>query len=219
MSSKKYFNYTKENLRNALEAVKSGTPCATAAKQFNVPRTTLIGKLKGIYPEDCRSGAATVLKPEEEDLLEKWIFNLGKLGFPVTKFQLVDSVALLVKTLKRPNKFSGGRPGRHWFEGFLRRHPQITKRITQNLTVSRAAVTKTKIENWFQEINHYFESSKININDPRRIFNADETALFLSPKGNRVLVQKGSKSVYDRSGDEKECLTVLFTGKYIILRT
>ncbi|KAI4454373.1 hypothetical protein MML48_9g00011248 [Holotrichia oblita] len=207
----KYYKYTQENLNNALDAIKSGLPCATAAKKYNVPRTTLIGKIKGIYPENCRSGVSTILNPEEEELLEKWIINMGKLGFPVTKSQLTDSVALLVKNLKRPNNFADGRPGRHWFEGFLRRHPQITERVTQNLSTSRGAVTKPKIEKWFEEIDDFFKSSKINIVDPRRIFNTDESALFLSPKGNKVLVKKGSKTVYDRSGDDKECLTVLIT--------
>ncbi|KAI4456835.1 unkempt family member [Holotrichia oblita] len=176
----KYYKYTQENLNNALDAIKSGLPCATAAKKYNVPRTTLIGKIKGIYPENCRSGVSTILNPEEEELLEKWIINMGKLGFPVTKSQLTDSVALLVKNLKRPNNFADGRPGRHWFEGFLRRHPQITERVTQNLSTSRGAVTKPKIEKWFEEIDDFFKSSKINIVDPRRIFNTDESALFLS---------------------------------------
>jgi hypothetical protein len=34
----------------------------------------------------------------------------------------------------------------------------------------------------------------------------------LSPKGRKVLAKKGSKSLHDRSGDDKECLTVLITG-------
>lgn len=36
--------------------------------------------------------------------------------------------------------------------------------------------------------------------------------MFLSPKGNRVLTKRGTKTVYDRAGDEKESLTVLVTG-------
>lgn len=138
---------------------------------------------------------------------------MAKMGFPITRLQLLDSVAILVTKLKRPNTFNDGRPGRHWYEGFLKRHPEITQRMSQNLCASRAAVTELKLKNWFDEIKNYFEEQKIQIDEPERVFNADESAFFLSPKGSSVLAQKGSKIVYDRSGDERECLTVLITGK------
>lgn len=183
MSTRKYYKYTKENLKNALEAVKLGLPCATAAKQYNVPRTTLIGKIKGIYPEECRSGASAVLTSDEENLLETWFISMGRMGFPVTREQLLDSVTMLVKQLQRPNKFADGRPGRHWFEGFSQRHPQISMRLTQNLSSSRASVTKDTIRNWFKEIQEYFSESNIHIKDPKRIFNTDESAFFFITGG------------------------------------
>lgn len=49
------------------------------------------------------------------------------------------------------------------------------------------------------------------INDPTRIFNADESAFYLQPKAGRVIVRKGEKNVYIASRDEKENLTVLIT--------
>ncbi|KAK5638761.1 hypothetical protein RI129_013056 [Pyrocoelia pectoralis] len=45
------------------------------------------------------------------------------------------------------------------------------------------------------------------VSDPSRIFNCDETAVFLSPKEDKVLVKKGDKAVYNFiNNDEKECL-------------
>jgi hypothetical protein len=210
--SKKIFKYSQEDLTRALNAIKNGTPCATASKLYKIPRTTLIGKIKGIYPEECRSGAPSVLTANEENILSEWIINMGRMGFPVSKDQLLDSVSLLVKNLGRSNHFTNGRPGRHWYELFSKRHPDISERIAQNLCASRAAVTKSKIQNWHKEVEDYFISSGINITDPKRIFNTDESAFFLSPKGRKVLAKKGSKSLHDRSGDDKECLTVLITG-------
>lgn len=47
--------------------------------------------------------------------------------------------------------------------------------------------------------------------DKSRVFNRDESAFFLSPKGERVLVKKGKKTVYTFTrNSDKECLTVLF---------
>lgn len=214
MSTKKYYKYSQNDLKAALVAIKNGTPCATAAKIYNIPRTTLLGKIKGTYPEECRSGVSTILTQEEERLLCKWIIDMAKMGFPVTKLQLLDSVTILVRQLDRPNSFTNGRPGRHWYEGFLNRNYEITQRMAQNLTATRALVTERSIRSWFKEIHQYFIETNTFITDPQRIFNADESAFFLSPKGNHVLAKKGSKAVYNRVGaDDKECLTVLVTGK------
>ncbi|KAI4463191.1 tc5 transposase dna-binding domain [Holotrichia oblita] len=165
-----------------------------ASKLYNVPRTTLTGKIKGTYLEECNSGVSTVLTSREDDILVNWILNMAKMGFPINKDQLLDSVTMLRRELKRHNKFNDGRPGRHWFEELLKRHPQISLRMSENLTASRVAVTAASIKNWFDEVQKYFISTNTFVNDPNRIFNADEPAFFLFPKGNAVLAKKGSNA-------------------------
>lgn len=45
------------------------------------------------------------------------------------------------------------------------------------------------------------------------VLNADEPAFFFNPKGSRVLVKRGDKTVYQQVNfDEKEYLTVLKIG-------
>ncbi|XP_063907880.1 uncharacterized protein LOC135126021 [Zophobas morio] len=212
MAMRKNLKYSEDSMRQALHDVKSGMPVARAAKKYNVPRITLYYKKMGKYPEDRRIGAPTVLTVAEEQALVKWCFFLSDRGFPVTKNQLLDSVQLLIKTMKRPNPFQNNRPGRHWYELFLKRHPRVSSRTPQNLTSSRTNVTEENIRHWFIEITEYFIQNDLMdaMSDPTRVYNADETAFFLSPKGSRVLVRKGQKSVYSFvANDEKECLTSL----------
>lgn len=46
--------------------------------------------------------------------------------------------------------------------------------------------------------------------DPSRIFNCDETAVYLAPKGNKVLARCGDKNVYQSLANcEKENVTFL----------
>lgn len=46
----------------------------------------------------------------------------------------------------------------------------------------------------------------------KRVFNTDETAFFLCPKGIKALIRKGDKTAYNFiNNDEKECLTTLIT--------
>lgn len=209
------FNYTEDQMKNALEAVANGMPISTASKLYNVPRITLMYKHKGKSPIERKMGPETILTKEEERQLVRWIFHVGDSGFPVTKVQLLDSVQVLLKNLKRTNCFNHGRPGRHWYESFLKRHPNIATRVSQNLTHSRATVTEEKIRKWFSEVKTYLtENNLLNIlEEPQRVFNCDETAFFLSPKESKVLVRKGDKAIYNFiNSDEKECITTLVTG-------
>ncbi|KAJ8911264.1 hypothetical protein NQ315_015267 [Exocentrus adspersus] len=57
------------------------------------------------------------------------------------------------------------------------------------------------------------DNNDIQINDPRRVFNADEVGFCLAPKGKQALVQKGSKAVYNyANANERESITTLVTG-------
>lgn len=215
-SKKKYFTYSKQNLNDALEAVSKGLTIRAASKQFQVPFSTIKCKAKGIYAIGKKSGPSTILTSEEEQKLVEWILFIGKKGFPFTKDMLLDSVVLLIKELKRKNPFTDGRPGRHWFEAFLRRHPELSVRTPQNLCNRRAQVTEEKLRNWFQEVEDYLKSENLLDIDRSRIFNCDESAFFLNPKGNKVITDKKSKGVYNLVGaNDKECLTVLITGNIL----
>ena len=44
-----------------------------------------------------------------------------------------------------------------------------------------------------------------------RVFNLDESAFFLAPKTNKVIVRRGQKAVYSLCLDNKDCLTALIT--------
>ncbi|XP_051168142.1 uncharacterized protein LOC127285953 [Leptopilina boulardi] len=199
----------------ALKDVENGMTLSAASKLYNVPRTTLWDKYHGRSPVERKMGPECVLSKEEETLLVQWMFDVGKCGFPVTKEQLLDSVQLLVKELKKSTCFTNGRPGRAWYDAFRKRHPEISQRVSQNLTKNRASLTENKIRGWFKEITEYFEENLLSslLADGSRIFNCDETAFFLCPKGNHVLVKKGDKAVYNFvNSDEKECITTLING-------
>lgn len=160
-------------------------------------------------------GPPTILSKEEEERIVQWMFTRAKVGFPVTKNNLLDSVSNFLKKIQRPNPFTQGVPERSWFESFLKRHPNISVRMAQNLTSSRANVTKENLIHWSSEVQHYLQDNNLMeiFEEPSRVFNADEAAFFLNPKGSKVLVPRGFKSVYKIvNPDEKECLTVLMNG-------
>lgn len=207
--------YTDDDVQKALEDIKNGAKIQSTAKKHGIPRSTLSDKVSGKSPRVRKMGPETILSIEEENVLERWVLHLAAAGFPVSKDQLLDRVQELFKKTGKVTPFIDGRPGRHWYLSFLKRHPIISKRITQNLTNARANVTEQNIRKWFAEVHQFLlDNHCLDIlDDPDRIFNTDETAFFFSPKGGTVLAKKGQKAVYSHiNNDEKECLTVLFTG-------
>lgn len=208
-------NYTKEQMAKAIEEVRKGEKISVAATRYGVPRITVHNKITGKSPIDCSLGPATVLTYEEERVLVKWIGFMAEKHFPVTKEQLLDSVQKIISEKNLDScPFTNNRPGKKWYSSFLKRHPDLSERTAQNLSKARDEVTEEDILRWFEVIKGYLENKDLLevINDPKRIFNTDESAFYLQPKAGRVIVRKGEKNVYTASGDEKENLTVLVTG-------
>ncbi|CAK1579786.1 unnamed protein product [Parnassius mnemosyne] len=211
----KMFCYSEADMEAAIEECRRGVPTATAAKKFGVPRVTLLNKIKGKTPIKRKMGRNCYMTEEIEKMLVTWAKAMVKQGFPIGKDNLQDSVKKIVDDLNLETPFKNGRPGKRWYSSFLKRHPDLITRHPQNLTTSRASVTTSQLKNWFEEVNIYLNDNNYRdiLNEPQRIFNMDETAFFLNPKGNKVLAPKGEKSVYQQiNADEKECFTVLLGG-------
>lgn len=66
---------------------------------------------------------------------------------------------------------------------------------------------------WFLEIWNYVEEKGLSsfFENPKRIHNADEMILFLTPKGQKVLARKGDRIHNIAGNDDKECITALIT--------
>ena len=61
--------YSNESMNAAIRAVMYGMSKRSAAKQFDVPRTTLNDKISGRYREGKRRGRDPFLKEDEESAL------------------------------------------------------------------------------------------------------------------------------------------------------
>lgn len=110
---------------------------------------------------------------------------------------------MLIRSLKRISTFVNDRPGRHWYEGFLRRHTNLVKRMAENLTVRRAEVIENALRNWFNEVTNYFSSKELLNIAPERIF-CDEAAFLFNLKESSVLTEKGQKNVYKIEGNNEK---------------
>lgn len=207
--------YPEASLTAALTAIRSGNGMSIreAARQFGVPKTTIIDRLHGRVKEGVRKmGSPTILTTVEESQLENWLKQLAKTGFPQKKNDLINTVQKIITKEKRETPFKEGRPGEKWYSGFLKRHPDLTLREPEGLTRSRAIITEEYIRKWFKELIEYVAEHNLEevFNDPRRVLNGDETSFAMCPKTGKVLAPKGWKNIYElKKASEKETITVL----------
>lgn len=173
--------YKSENLELAVSEVRAGTSLRKAAEKFGVPRSTLndriLGKNGGVV------GAPTALPKAWEDDLVKWLIGMSERGFPLTPKILLDVVQMGVSSSGLLTSFDENRPGRGWLRGFLDRHPQLSRRSAEGISRARAAVTADRILSWFEELDAFVRTNQLEdvFTNPRRVLNADETSIRLSP--------------------------------------
>lgn len=161
-----------------------------------------------------KMGPKTFLEPSIENKIVKCLFTLAEAGFPLTKAQLLDNVAILASQQEN-NPFKNGRPGDTWFKLFCARHPALAIRVAQNISKSRAQVTEENLREWFKRTRRFCETWNCcdALEDPKRIYNLDETAFFLSPEPGKVMAKKGAKTVYNVTrASDRQCTTVLMGG-------
>ncbi|XP_063217115.1 uncharacterized protein LOC134527954 [Bacillus rossius redtenbacheri] len=210
---KEFFKYSEENLKAAIDAVQSGnSSIRKAAKDYGVPFSTLNNKVKGKVPLQRKMGPSSILSEAEENLLVCWIHAYAKKGFPIKRITLFETVRDIVLSDQRPTPFKDGQPGIKWFKSFLKRHPTLSERYAESINTARATVTEESLRQWFHELKGFLEQENhLDIlNDPSRIYNADESGFETCPKTGKVLGPVSFDNLYEvKSGNEKEAITVM----------
>ncbi|CAG5014492.1 unnamed protein product [Parnassius apollo] len=130
-------------------------------------------------------------------------------GFPRKSDDVLDTVQKYSTENPKETPFVNNRP-----KAFLKRHPTLIPRNSERVTKANASIAECDIKKWFQEIrNHLTSENHLDIvQDPRRVFNADETGFQAYPTTARILAAKGDKNVYAvQQRNPTESVTVLFT--------
>lgn len=101
--------------------------------------------------------------------------------------------------------------GRSWFDCFKKRNKFVFRK-SEALSKSSDCVTMESIIEWFSmvEMDLCSDGFISILEDPSRIFNADDSFFLLNPSQGAVVVPKGTINVYEaKNGSEKEGITVM----------
>ena len=186
------------------------------AQKYGIPKSTLRDHLQR-NSKKVGAGGPTVLTPDIEREIALTCTTLADMGYGLTK-DLVEVVIYdYLKENDIPNPFTGGVPGRDWWQRFLKRWPRLSERKPQHLSKKRAQAGNGDIINaWFDKLDEVFSSAGLDPHNPSvasRLWNCDETAFCTSPAAIKLLAQRGSRTVHEIGGDSgHQYITVLCGG-------
>lgn len=195
-------SWSPSKMRAAISAVRDGSMgCKKASKVFGVPRTTLkrrVNNLNVDAVEDKKvlGSKRPVFNNEQEQELVNYALKMESMFYGLTvkdvrqlAFQLAER-----NQLTHPFNKNTGLAGEDWFEGFKKRHPEISLRSPEATSIARAQGFNAV------SVNKFFEILKSVLEDKNfpshRIFNVDETGITtVQTRSNKVLARKGTKQV------------------------
>ena len=174
------------------------------SRLYNVPLETLRRRLNGTVATDCRPGPNKVLTEEEETKFADYLLQMSEMGCGLTREGVMGLAYSIVEKSKRPHPFQNGSAGRAWFEGFMRRRPNLTIRSPQSLSYCQPiSANKETITDFFGKLGSFY--GKLNlVTKPMQIFNCDETGVTVVFKPNKVIAELGKRNVYALSAAERE---------------
>ena len=159
-----------------------------SSRLYNVLLETL-RRVNGMVAIDCRPGPITVLTEEEETKLADYLLRMSEMGYGLTREGVMGLAYSIVEKSKRP-PFQNGSVGGTWFEGFMRRKPNLMIRSPQSLSYCRAVfANKETITDFCGKLGSLY--GKLNlVSKPMQIFNCNETGVTIVAKQSHCRVRE-----------------------------
>ena len=125
---------------------EKGISVYRAAREYRVLESTLRDIQLGIQPADYlpNHGPALLFSQEEEKSLVDHIDYMCNIGYGYYRQAFLDTAFLYIVIL---NKKSTGDPSfkQSWYQGFIKRWPQIRFAKPENLAINRAKATSKEV--------------------------------------------------------------------------
>ena len=202
--SVKYKTWNEESLRKAAMDVQKGVSIRRAAEVYDVPRSTLHDRVSGKVNFGSRSGPDKYLTDEEEEEMVCFLNICATLGYARSKKQVVSLVQFLVSAKGLNVKVSDG-----WWQGFVKRHGNLTLRAAEPLAYARAISSQPEVLNqYYTVLEETLEKHEL-FDKPCQIYNLDETGMPLDPRPPKVVCPKGTKHAQSIGSGSKAQITAL----------
>jgi len=211
-------NFISQNLRGkwsvdvmkeAVQAVVNGMNLKSAAREFSVPRNTLRRKVdaqnNGLDVQRV-IGKKTVLNVNEEQQLVDLLINMENHLFGLSMQDLRRLVFQFCEKNKIVHPFNktAEMAGIDWARSFMNRHHNLSIRKPQAMSIARAiGFNREKVNRFFTALQGViFDREELIIPD-ENVYNVDETGLTVCQMPQKIIAQKGKKSVSTLTSAER----------------
>lgn len=184
--------YSDIDLVNAIEACENGVMNQmAAAKRFNIPRSTLILKLKGWKGREkstsTKVGRPTELSQDVEKELVSNINTMNKWGYGLSKKEVLNVVSSYVQSNEiQTTRFKNQKPGKDWFLSFRNRWQLSCKKPVKREKARLEQTTPEIIYGFFEDYSRLLNDLNL-LDKPNQIFNLDETSFCHDPSNTKVV--------------------------------
>lgn len=140
------------------------------------------------------------------------IKKLQKFGFSPTRDTVCTMAYDLAKKMGIKHQFNNksGKAGYVWLEKFLKRHPDLSVRKSEGVSLARTRGMSKGIVTAYFELLETILSENDLFTKPGNVYNMDETGLQLNNKPGHVIAEKGSKSVLAvTAGERGETISII----------
>lgn len=202
--------WTEADLKGAVNAIEGGSSKRKAAKQFNIPFTTLRDRLKNNNLSNPKLGRKPIFTQQQENEVAEQVKLLASLYYGVTVTDLRKLVYKYAELNNIKNNFdqSSKTAGLDWVHAFMRRNSSVTVRKAEATSLNRiSAFNKEEITYFYDKLGDLMEKYKFI---PNNIYNCDETGITTVTDPGKVLAQKGQRRVGSvTSGERGSNITVM----------
>lgn len=202
---KEYKCWNEENMSRAVAAVlKCGISVRKAALMYGIPKSTLGDRISGRVLAGSKSGPLRYLSEQEEEELISFIKGCAEIGYPKTVKDILALVQQVLASRGVDREVTYG-----WWEGFRKRHPDLSLRIPSTISKARALATdRASLDHYFDLLEETILENNLK-DKPGQIYNLDETGMPLDPKSLKTIHSCGDKNPYTVSSGRKSQMSVL----------
>lgn len=180
-----------------------------AAFKLDVPKSTITDRMSGRVIHYKTGHSETILTAGEETRLAEYLIDLRKQGY--SKSKEIVTVMATQMAVKHGKTVKGGYLGESWWQGFVKRNPQIAHQSSRNCSLTQTSEKIESIGLFYKGLLKIITNNEYGtlLGKPYLIFSADESVFDFDSINKIMAPVKGTQHVARNPNEQREKVTVL----------
>ncbi|XP_039433677.1 uncharacterized protein LOC120416074 [Culex pipiens pallens] len=181
---RKRMEYTQDQLQLAYEAVQNGICTYRACKMYGIPKNTLSDRVKKKNANfEVKTGPKCYFSKTQELSMVASLHALADAGFTITyrlpRIFATEYVKANIAQFPKGSPFPAGMPSNGWSKHFLKRHPDLAKRMSEIWSHFGSTAVPESVSVWFGCVSKYLTKMGLQtvVQNRRQVFTMDDVEL------------------------------------------